>query len=182
MPHISLPPDIPGIRSLALFRPETAKPLYALAQALLRNQSPICAAERELIAAYVSSLNRCQFCTESHAAAARVLFGKREGLVDEVLKDPNSAAVSRKLMTLLQIAKKVQEGGKQVRPEIIIAARAEGANDREIHDTVLISAAFCMFNRYVDGLATTIPAEQKTYTEMGRYLAANGYVPPLKDR
>lgn len=181
MPHIALHPDLPGIRSLAVFRPETARPLYALAHALLRNPSPLSTAERELLAAYVSSLNQCRFCTESHAAAARALFKNGADVVDEVLRDADSSSVSPKLKALLRIARKVQEGGKQVRPEIIRAAREEQANDLEIHDTVLISAAFCMFNRYVDGLATRTPADPDSYKEMGRYLAENGYVPPTKN-
>jgi uncharacterized peroxidase-related enzyme len=181
MAHISIPPKVPGIRSLALFSPRTGKPLYELAQALLRNESPLSPAERELIAAYVSSLNRCRFCTDSHAAVARILFGARGAVVTEVLHQVERASVSPKLKALLLIAEKVQESGKNVSPEMIEKARIEGAEDREIHDTVLISAAFCMFNRYVDGLATLTPSNAKTYEEMGKHLASNGYIPPEKN-
>ena len=58
----------------------------------------------------------------------------------------------------------------------IARARAEGATDVEIHDTVLIAAAFCMFNRYVDGLATLTPADPAAYDDMGRRMAEHGYV------
>ena len=71
MAHIAVTPGVPGIRSLALFRPETAKPLYELAQVLLREPSPLSPAERELIAVHVSARNGCVFCASSHAAAAR---------------------------------------------------------------------------------------------------------------
>lgn len=176
MAHISVSPDVPGIRSLALFRPETGKPLYELAQVLLRRPSTLSAAERELIAAYVSSLNRCKFCADSHAAAARSLFGNEGQLVSEVLEDMEAAKISSKMRTLLRIAEKVQQSGKAVTPKDIEVARQEGATDHELHDTVLIAATFCMFNRYVDGLATWTPTDPEMYTEMGERLANKGYV------
>jgi alkylhydroperoxidase family enzyme len=71
MAHILVPEGVPGIRSLVMFRPETGKYLYDLAQVLLRDESPLSPAERELIAAHVSSRNNCMFCMSSHAAAAR---------------------------------------------------------------------------------------------------------------
>ncbi len=77
MAHIKIDETIPGIRSLVLFRPETGRPLYELAQVLLRGPSPLSEAERELIAAYVSHRNECMFCRNSHAAAARYLFKER---------------------------------------------------------------------------------------------------------
>lgn len=177
MAHINVQEGVPGIRSLVLFRPETGKPLYALAQELLRGESPLSPAERELIAAYVSSRNNCVFCRESHAAAARCLYGGQQQLVDAVLNDPTYADLSPKMKALLHIAGKVQVSGKQVTAEDIEAARECGAIDREIHDTVLIAAAFCMFNRYVDGLASWTPTDPAAYIEMGERMA-RGYVLP----
>jgi uncharacterized peroxidase-related enzyme len=130
-----------------------------------------------LIAAYVSHRNNCIFCANSHAAAARCLYGDKKYLVDEVLKDMQHAPVSDKLKSLLHIAGKVQILGKEVSPEDIAAARELGADDREIHDTVLIAAAFSMYNRYVDGLATFTPKDDTLYEEMGKRMA-NGYVFP----
>lgn len=177
MAHIQVEEGVPGIRSLVLFRPETGKPLYDLAQALLRGESPLPAADRELIAAYVSHRNKCIFCSSSHAAAARCLYGDEKQVVDEVLSDLSKSGVSEKLKSLLHIAGKVQLLGKEVKPEDIAAARQLGANDREIHDTVLIAAAFCMFNRYVDGLASFTPTDPEVYAEMGERMK-NGYVLP----
>lgn len=178
MPHITLPASIPGIRSLVIYRPETGKYLYELVQLLLRGESPLSAADRELIATYVSYLNNCNFCYHSHAAAARCLYGEKEQLVDAVLKDLASAPVSPKLKALLVIAGKVQKLGKEVKPEDIERARAAGAGDRDIHDTVLIAATFCMFNRYVDGLGTTTPEQVSDYIAMGERMSTIGYVLP----
>lgn len=178
MAHIPVPENVPGIRSLVMFRPDTGKPLYELAEVLLRGESPLTSAERELIAAYVSRHNDCVFCSCSHAAASRVHYGNQEGIVDAVLSDPATAPIGAKLKALLRIADRTRERGNLVFPEHIDAARAAGASDREIHDTVLIAAAFSMFNRYVDGLATLTPTDPAAYAEMGKRMANIGYVPP----
>lgn len=160
-----------------MFRPETGKPLYDLAQVLLRGPSPLTEAERELIAAYVSNRNECMFCMNSHAAAARCLYGEEKDTVDEVLEDMETSDISDKMKALLNIAGKVQILGKEVTDEDIALARDHGAGDREIHDTVLIAAAFSMFNRYVDGLAAFTPTDPEEYEEMGKRMA-KGYVLP----
>lgn len=178
MAHISVPDGVPGIRSLAMFRPESGQHLYALAQVLLRGDSPLSEAERELIAAYVSSRNDCMYCMNSHAAVARYLFKDKQKLVDLVLDDYQSAEISEKLKSLLTIAGKVQQSGKAVSEKDVADARKHGASDRDIHDTVLIAAAFCMFNRYVDGLASFTPSDPAVYAEMGRRLGEKGYVLP----
>ena len=175
MPHIALPEGLPGISAGFAFRPETAKPMRELAHLLLHEPNSLTAGERELIATYVSSRNDCYFCQTSHGAAAACHLGGPE-IVEQVKTDLQSAPVTPKLKALLAIAGKVQQGGKQVIAEDIAAAKAEGATDLEIHDTVLIAAAFCMYNRYVDGLGTWQPRDESMYAEMGRQLAEHGYL------
>jgi len=178
MAHIQVPENVPGIRSLVMFRPETGTHLYALAQALLRGPSSLSPAERELIATYVSYRNECMFCMSSHAAAARCLYGTEKNTVDEVLKDLQQSAVSDKLKALLYIAGQVQVSGKSVSQQDIDDARAQGATDDQIHDAVLIAASFSMFNRYVDGLASYTPTDANEYAAMGVRMAEKGYVTP----
>lgn len=178
MAYIDVQEGVPGIRSLVMFRPETGKHLYALAQVLLRDESPLTPAERELIAAHVSHRNNCMFCMSSHAAAARELYKDDRSVVDCVIDNVADAPVSPKLKALLTIAGKVQENGRNVKPEDIDEARKHGALDRDIHDTVLIAATFSMFNRYVDGLASLTPTDPKAYEEMGKRMASMGYVLP----
>lgn len=182
MAYINVEEGVPGIKSLALFRPETGKHLYQLAQVLLKGESPLSEAERELIAAYVSYKNNCMFCTNSHAAAARCLYADDKKIVDDVLTNMKQAAISDKMKALLHIAGKVQMLGKEVTAEDVAEARNFGANDREIHDTVLIAASFCMYNRYVDGLNSFTPADATAYEEMGKRMAEKGYVPPTPTR
>ncbi len=176
MPHIPLPSDLPGISSAFEYRPETAKPMRELAEVLLRGPNSLTSGEREMIATFVSARNLCQFCQASHRAAAAHNLGGNYGLVDAVRDDYQNAPVSPKLKTLLAIAGKVQESGKNVTLADVERARAEGATDTEIHDAVLIAAAFSMFNRYVDGLATWTPAGHEAYDKMGQRLATQGYL------
>lgn len=178
MAHIAVPEDVPGIRSLVMFRPETGKHLYELAQVLLRDESPLSPAERELIATHVSARNNCTFCMSSHAAAARELFAEKREVVDCVIHNESTPLLSEKMKALLIIAGKVQQNGKLVTDEDVAAARKHGATDRDIHDTVLIAATFSMFNRYVDGLASLTPTDPKEYEPMGKRLATLGYVLP----
>ncbi|HET6766849.1 MAG TPA: peroxidase-related enzyme, partial [Chitinophagaceae bacterium] len=178
MAHIKVEEGVPGIRGLVLFRPETGKHLYELVQILLRGESTLTEGERELIAAYVSHRNHCMFCMSSHAAASRCLYGNEKHIVDDVLADMQHSNASDKMKVLLNIAGKVQVLGKEVTPEDIASARSSGADDREIHDTVLIAAAFSMFNRYVDGLASFTPTDAATYEEMGKRMAEKGYTLP----
>ena len=175
MAHIHLREDLPGIRGLMVFRPETAAPLNELADFLLRAPNSLSPGERELIATFVSSRNDCFFCHTVHGAVAAYHLGNNEQLVSDVKRNPEDAAVSDKLKALLAITGKVQLGGKHVTAADIETARKAGATDVEIHDTVLIAAAFCMFNRYVDGLGTWAPADLDVYRQRAAVTARDGY-------
>jgi len=180
MPHIDLPKELPGISAGFAFRPETEKPMRELAHVLLHEPNSLTPGERELIATYVSSQNDCYFCQTSHGAVAASHLGDSD-TVKQVKTDFTHASVSEKLKRLLVIAGKVQQGGKHVTSEDVEAARQQGATDLEIHDTVLIAAAFCMYNRYVDGLATWQPRDEAMYAQMGQHLASHGYrVSPIR--
>ena len=175
MPHVTIPDGLPGIRGLFTVRPETAKPLCELADVLLHQPNSLSPGDRELIATVVSARNDCLYCQTSHGAVAAEHVGGDEALVAAVKRDFESAAISPKLKALLAIAVKVQDSGKRVQPEDVARARAEGASDVEVHDTVLIAAAFCMFNRYVDGLATWAPTDPASYRARAGQIAKSGY-------
>jgi uncharacterized peroxidase-related enzyme len=178
MAHIDLGVDeqqFPGITGPMHYRPETGKPLNELAEVLLRGPHTLSRGERELIAAHVSGLNECVFCCSSHSAFAAAQLPEGMALVEQVRADPETAAVSDKLRALLRIATAVRDDGRKVTDSLVADARAEGATDLEIHDTVLIAAAFCMFNRYVDGLGTLAPAEPERYAAMAQRIVSEGY-------
>ena len=177
MAHIELKNELPGIRGLMAYNPETARPLNELAEILLRNDNnSLTRGERELIGAHVSYLNDCFFCQNVHGALAGHYLQCDISVVDAINRDISSADLSDKMKALLAIAGAVQIGGKQVTANQIAAAREAGATDKEIHDTVLIAAAFCMFNRYVDGMGTWAPQDRQFYVNRAPVRAAEGYL------
>jgi uncharacterized peroxidase-related enzyme len=176
MAYIDFKNDLPGIRGPMVFRPETGVALNELAEILLHDENnTLSRGDREMIGAYVSSLNDCFFCENVHGAMAQHYYQRDIHFIDQVKSDYMSADISEKLKSLLAIAGSVQKGGKQVTADQIEAARNLGATDREIHDTVLIAAAFCMFNRYVDGLNTWAPQDRQMYIDRAPMRAKDGY-------
>ncbi|MFJ1758502.1 carboxymuconolactone decarboxylase family protein [Kitasatospora sp. NPDC088134] len=176
MPHIALPTDHPGIRGLLDVKPASGLALSHLAEQLLRGDSPLSVGERELIAAYVSARNSTRYCAGAHGATAAHRLGGDFALVEAVQTDLDTAPVSDLMRALLRLAGKVAESGLSVTPEDVAAARAAGADDETIHDTVLIAAAFCMYNRYVDGLGAITPNDPAVYRMIGSHLAEHGYL------
>jgi uncharacterized peroxidase-related enzyme len=175
MPHISLPDHLPGITGLLEYRKDTAQPIRELTQIILRGDNTLSQGERELIASIVSHNNGCKFCTAAHTSAANILLGD-ETTCDIVKLDLENAPVSNKMKALLHIAKLTQKSGKAVTEEAIQNAKNAGASDKEIHDTVLIAALFCLYNKYVDGLATVAPTENSFYDNLGERITTVGYM------
>jgi uncharacterized peroxidase-related enzyme len=176
MAYIKLPEGLPGIRGPMAFRPETSKPLNELAEVLLRSENSLSRGDRELIATYVSSLNDCFFCQNAHGGIAQHYLKCDMKFIDDVKADYEKMPLPDKLKALLAIAASVQKGGKNVTSRQVEKAKSLGATDMEIHDTVLIAAAFCMFNRYVDGLGTWAPEDRELYVKRGPRRAEEGYL------
>jgi uncharacterized peroxidase-related enzyme len=174
MPYIQLEEHLPGITGLLEYSKDTAAPIRELTQVLLRGPSTLTEGERELIATIVSHRNKCTFCTAAHTAAANILLGE-DNTSGKIKQDITTAPVSNKMKALLIIATQVQESGKKVSAESVLQAKNEGATDIEIHDTVLIAALFCLYNRYVDGLSTVTPTDPAFYKGLGERLKNNGY-------
>ena len=174
MPYIPLEDHLPGITGLLEYRKDSAAPIRALTQLLLRGPSTLTEGERELIATIVSHRNECKFCVTAHTAAADLLLGEKE-TSEGVKHDIITAPVSEKMKALLIIAAQVQESGKAVTAESVAKAKEAGATDIEIHDTVLIAALFCLYNRYVDGLATALPEKPEYFDVLADRLVNHGY-------
>ena len=183
MAYITLPNEdqLPGIRGLMAFSPATSKPMNALAEVLLRDDNSLSRGEREMIGAYVSYLNDCLFCQSVHSAATECYLGEY-GFMKQIKENFQDASISEKMKALLSIAASVQKGGKFVTGDQIANAKQAGASDKEIHDSVLIAAAFCMFNRYVDGLGTWASSDPESYIPSGIRIRDEGYAgfDPLK--
>jgi uncharacterized peroxidase-related enzyme len=181
MAHVALPPGVPGIIGLLTAYPRSRKPLNALCNAVLVEDASLTRGERELIAAYTSARNECNFCRDSHAAAARHLLPDRPSLVDDALRDAQNAPITGKMRALLAISDKVRRDGRLVTEADVERAKRAGADDQAIHDTVLITAMFCMFNRYVDGLGTPLPEHASMFGVIGARIAEHGYGSQFRD-
>ncbi|WP_326701498.1 carboxymuconolactone decarboxylase family protein [Streptomyces sp. NBC_01754] len=175
MPYITISNDQPGIRGLMIHHPDTAAPLNQLANVLLHGDASLNTGERELIAAYVSHLNNTPYCSGTHGAVAAARIEGGQDTVTAAFADPTTAPVTPRLRALLRIAAEVQKDARPVSEEAVTAARANGAQDAHIHDTVLIAAAFCLFNRYVSCLATNLPADSGYYEESAQRILEKGY-------
>ena len=174
MPYIPLEGHLPGITGLLEYRKDSGQPIRELTQILMRGPSTLTEGERELIASVVSNGNQCTFCSTAHTATADLLIGDHE-TSQKVKQDIATAPVSEKMKALLTIASLTRESGKRVTTAVIDKAKAAGATDIEIHDTVLIAALFCLYNRYVDGLGTALPAENNYYHVLAERLVNHGY-------
>jgi uncharacterized peroxidase-related enzyme len=173
MPYLPLESHLPGITGLLEYRRDTAEPIRDLTQVLLRGSSTLTTGERELIAMIVSHRNECRFCTAAHTAAADLLLGECK-TSEEIKANLATAPIGEKMKALLAIAALVQQSGRAVTDDYIQTARTAGATDLEIHDTVLIAALFCLYNRYVDGLSTVAPTDPAFYKGLAERIA-NGY-------
>ena len=174
MPHIILENHLPGITGLLEYSKASAQPIRELTQFLLRGPSTLTEAQRELIATVVSYGNECTFCTTAHTAAADLLAGEMD-TARQVKHDIETAPVDEKMKALLQIAALTRQSGKAVSSEAIGRAKSAGATDVEIHDTVLIAALFCLYNRYVDGMGTSLPDSPAYYDVLAERLVNHGY-------
>jgi uncharacterized peroxidase-related enzyme len=173
MPYMPLEGHLPGITGLLENRQDTATPIRELTQILLCRPSTLTEGERELVATIVSSRNQCKFCTAVHTAASNLLLGESK-TSEKVKQNIVTSPVSEKMKSLFIIASEVQQNGKKVTNESIQKAKDEGATDIEIHDTVLIAALFCLYNRYVDGLAAVTPVQPEFYNNLGNRLKEHG--------
>jgi uncharacterized peroxidase-related enzyme len=174
MAYIPVEEHLPGITGLLEYRKDSAQPIRELTHLLLRGPSTLTQGERELIATIVSYNNECRFCTTAHTAAADLLLGECD-TTEKIKRDVETAPVSEKMKALLTIARQVQQSGKSVTDESVLRARQAGATDLEIHDTVLIAALFCLYNRYVDGLSTVAPTEPDFYKRLADRIVNHGY-------
>jgi uncharacterized peroxidase-related enzyme len=174
MAHIQLGSPLPGITGLIEYRKDTGQPIRDLTQILMRGPSTLTEGERELIATVVSYGNECRFCTSAHTAAADLLFGDHETSLC-VKRDIETAPVTEKMKALLTLAVADGKSGKLVTAKMVASAKAEGATDREIHDTVLIAALFSLYNRYVDGMGTSMPDKDSYFDTLADRIVHQGY-------
>lgn len=157
--------------------PETSTPLIEFHEVLLRGPSPFTAAERELIAAYVSGLNRCDYCHAVHTATAERM-GVEAGLVPQIVRDGSLDDVAAKLRPVLALARKLTLSPGSVTKADADAVLTAGWDDTALYYAVAVTALFNFMNRLVEGLG--IELETSYVAPASQRLAESGYLPLLK--
>jgi len=163
------------MRSLLDYFPPIAGPLTGLMELMMRSDQGLKKGERELIAAFVSRLNYCTSCENIHSAVACHLNGLNWEALEAIKTNFHQAPITKRLKSLLDLAEQVQQGGNKVTSALIDSLKTLGCSDQEIHDTVLISSLFCMFNRYLDGLGIVSHGTTFSLNERGKHIALHGY-------
>ncbi|MEX2239209.1 MAG: peroxidase-related enzyme [Burkholderiales bacterium] len=177
MPFFSSLPADAGVRHILQLNRSAGRPLIELHQALLRGDSPLAPAQLELIAAYVSALNACEYCYGVHAETARA-FGLAEDVLEALLADPGSAPVEPGMRPLLAYAKKLTVSPARMTQADADAVFAAGWSERALHDAVLTVCLFNFMNRLLEGHGCKGTAE--IHAARGKALRDEGYAPLLE--
>jgi len=152
--------------------PDTARPLLDFHELVLRGASPFSPGERELIAAYVSGVNGCDYCHGVHTITAEA-FGLPEGVLEAALADLDSAPVDERLKPVLAYAGKLTRSPSRMTEADAEAVFAAGWDESALHTAVLVCALFNFMNRMVEGLG--IRADESYALTSGARLAKGGY-------
>ena len=137
----------------ALFKrfPRGVRPLLELHDALMREDSALNVAERELIAAYVSGLNACAFCFGAHKAMAQA-FGVDPGLIDQLVSSgPAHSDIGENLVPLLDYVRVITLSPAKVTDAMAEAVYAAGWSEDALYDAVAVAALYAYMNRILDG-------------------------------
>ena len=172
----SLPTDA-GLLQIFQAFPESARPLLQYQEVLLRGDSPFTVSERELIAAYVSGLNKCNYCCAIHSQIA-VALGIPSDTMDRMFTNPADVEVELRMRPVLAFVRKLTSSPAEITAADIDAIFAAGWNDRALHDAVAICGLFNLLNRLVNGLGVKVPDMHKRMT--AQWIAKNGYAESLE--
>jgi uncharacterized peroxidase-related enzyme len=172
----SLPADA-GVRHILQLNKPAGRHLIELHSALMRGDSPLAPAQHELIAAYVSGLNACQYCYGVHSETAKA-FGLAGGTLEAMLSDLDTAPVDPKLRPLLAYAKKLTLTPAKMTQADADAVFAAGWSERALHDAVLTASLFNFMNRLLEGHGCK--GSKALFLQRGSALKAEGYAPLLE--
>ncbi|PKO64707.1 MAG: peroxidase [Betaproteobacteria bacterium HGW-Betaproteobacteria-16] len=171
----SLPADA-GVRHILTLNPEAGRALVAFHTAALRNAGPLEPAHKELIAAYVSGLNACQYCYGVHSQTAQA-FGLGAGVLEALLADVDTADVEERLKPLLHYARKLTLEPTRMMEQDAQAVFAAGWSEAALHDAVLTVCLFNFMNRLLEGHG--VKGNPGVFSTRGQALRDEGYEPLL---
>jgi uncharacterized peroxidase-related enzyme len=162
------------IWNLLAFRPKAALHLARFSQEIMHEPAPISQGLRELIAAYTSSLNRCDFCMKAHAAVAAYLYGDVT-LVWSTIRDLEKSALPDNEKAMLRFTHKVTLASDSISPADIAELHRAGWDDTSIYYAIAACALFNFYNRFVSANGVK-PVSDEAFRRFGARMANQGYL------
>ena len=170
LPSVDVQDKVPHV--LAKFNTGTGRPLIEYHEALLRGESPFTVSERELMAAYVSGVNACEYCHGAHTAAAKQ-FGVAEQLISDLLTNLTTAAIEPRMVPVLNYIRKLTLTPTRMTQADADAVYAAGWSERALYDAIQICCLYNFMNRFVEGIGLTPIPEQ--FEMEGRLIKEGSY-------
>ncbi len=171
-PYLSYAKDYKNIAEIFARTPEKMEPLMQFTNHVMRSESELTVGEHELIAAYVSLLNECNFCYGSHEVTAKAL-NIDDAIFQALDETPFGDAIPEKIIPVLNYTRKLTETPNKIVKEDVQEILAAGWSEKTVEDIVYIVSLFAFYNRFADGLGFS--GSEEVFNQSGQFLAENGY-------
>ena len=172
-------PDTPHLIDVFKRFSRGVQPLMQFHDDILRGESELSAGERELIAAYTSGINACNFCHGSHRMIAEV-HGMDPAVFDALMVAPEDAGLEPRWLPLLAYVRKLTQTPSRVTDADAQAVLAAGWSEDAFYDAIIVCAAFNMMNRIVEGCGV-VPTEAGRAASRERHEATRESATPYQD-
>lgn len=174
-PSLGANATVPDILRLS---PAAGAALLEMHEAIMRSPSPLSPGQRELIAAYVSGLNRCQYCHGVHAETAKAYEDIPRAAVDRMLVDLETAGFDDKIKPILRLARKLTEAPAALTDADTRAVLDAGWDEKALHDAIMVVCCFNFMNRLLEGHG--VHGSEALFKQRGPMLKKYGYLPLIK--
>jgi len=177
MPLIDTKNNLPGMGGLIMYRKEMGFPFAQFVDVVLNGDSEISRFERELICAFISFSNNCEYCFKSHTAVAAQLSGKSFSNLVSLFNDfkSDSNLLEKRTSILLNYAEIIRLNNTQDIDQLTDEAQKNGFSEQAIHDIILTASLASMFNRYVDAMKVHLPENDHFYQMIAEKIVHSGY-------
>lgn len=174
-PSLGANATVPDILKMS---PEAGVALLEMHEAIMRAPSALTPGQRELIAAYVSGLNGCQYCHGVHAETAKAYEDIPRAAVDRMLADLETAGFDDRIKPILRLARKLTQAPAEVSEADTRAVLEAGWGEKALHDAIMVVCCFNFMNRLLEGHG--VHGYEALFKERGPMLKKYGYLPLIK--
>jgi uncharacterized peroxidase-related enzyme len=163
---------LPDAAKLIFYRPEFyGTPAKQFTQRAMRGMSSWSIGDRELMAAYVSNINSCNFCVKAHSAVSTIAY-QDNSTVSQAVTDAEKAPTSQMRAVLILLGKLTREGA--INADDVRAVMTAGVSVQQIEDALSICFAFNVTNRLADAFGFYLPGDD-AFEAGAKYLLKRGY-------